>query len=102
MRAERMGQVERAGRETAQTEDGVNFFNQLASHWKKHLQRLERLDAHPRPEAARQDAPEGIAPHAACGTAPSNAGLFRFDMVKGAVKPRKDAPRTASVQGSSA
>lgn len=30
-----MNVVERAGRETAQTEDGVEFFSQLASHWKK-------------------------------------------------------------------
>ncbi len=33
---ERMGQVQRAGRETAQTEDGVDFFAQLAAHWKRH------------------------------------------------------------------
>src|SRR5574337_39584 len=33
---ERMAVVARAGRETAQTEDGVDFFQQLAAHWKKH------------------------------------------------------------------
>ncbi|MEG1201131.1 MAG: THUMP domain-containing protein, partial [Comamonas sp.] len=31
--SERMDVVERAGRETAQTEDGGEFFSQLASHW---------------------------------------------------------------------
>jgi putative N6-adenine-specific DNA methylase len=34
MRAERMGQG-RFGRENAQTEDGGEFFSQLATHWKK-------------------------------------------------------------------
>ena len=29
--------VERMGRESAQTEDGVEFFSQLASHWKKNF-----------------------------------------------------------------
>jgi len=33
---ERMAVVGRAGRETAQTEDGVDFFAQLATHWKRH------------------------------------------------------------------
>ncbi|QIL43202.1 class I SAM-dependent RNA methyltransferase [Acidovorax sp. HDW3] len=32
---ERMAEVGRAGREQAQTEDGVDFFQQLATHWKK-------------------------------------------------------------------
>lgn len=33
---ERMAVVARAGRESAQTEDGVDFFQQLAAHWKRH------------------------------------------------------------------
>ncbi len=54
------------GRESARRPKmACEFFSQLASHWKKNLQRLERLDAHPRPEAARQDALQRIAPHAA-------------------------------------
>jgi putative N6-adenine-specific DNA methylase len=28
--------AQRGGRETAQTDDGGEFFSQLASHWKKH------------------------------------------------------------------
>ena len=34
--SERVHVAERAGRETAQTEDGGEFFSQLAAHWKKH------------------------------------------------------------------
>ena len=32
---QRMGQLQQRGREVAQTEDGVDFFAQLAAHWKK-------------------------------------------------------------------
>ena len=71
---ERMGRVQRAGRETAQTDDGVDFFAQLASALEAPLRRLAGLDAHARPQAAGQDAPEGIAPRAIMEQAPSNAG----------------------------
>ncbi len=54
-------------RERAVTETGEevsDFFQQLATHWKKKLRWLDRPRAHARPQAAEQDAPERIAPRA--------------------------------------
>ncbi|WP_313300705.1 class I SAM-dependent RNA methyltransferase [Diaphorobacter sp.] len=87
---ERMGVVERAGRETAQTEDGVEFFSQLAAHWKKNyagwsaymLTPDMRLPGKMRLKESRRTP---------MWNGPIECRLFRFDMIKGAVKPRKPA-----------
>ncbi|MEG0114036.1 MAG: class I SAM-dependent RNA methyltransferase, partial [Comamonas sp.] len=85
--AERMGQVERAGRETAQTEDGGEFFNQLASHWKKNYSGWSawlltpdlKLPGKMRLKESRRTP---------MWNGPIECRLFRFDMSKGAHKPR--------------
>jgi putative N6-adenine-specific DNA methylase len=87
--AERMGVVERAGRETAQTEDGVDFFDQLAAHWKKHYSGWQawlltpdlKLPGKMRLKETRRTP---------MWNGPIECRLFRFDLIKGAVKPRKD------------
>ena len=86
---ERMNVVERAGRETAQTEDGVEFFSQLASHWKKNYSGWSawmltpdlKLPGKMRLKESRRTP---------MWNGPIECRLFRFDMIKGAVKPRKD------------
>ncbi len=94
--AERMQVVERVGRETAQTEDGGEFFSQLASHWKKNYSGWSgwmltpdlKLPGKMRLKESRRTP---------MWNGPIECRLFRFDMIKGAVKPRKDesAPRTS-------
>ena len=87
---ERMAVVERAGRETAQTEDGVEFFSQLATHWKKNYSGWSawmltpdlKLPGKMRLKEARRTP---------MWNGPIECRLFRFDMVRGAVKPRKAA-----------
>ena len=96
-----MGQVERAGRETAQTEDGGEFFNQLASHWKKNYSGWSawmltpdlKLPSKMRLKESRRTP---------MWNGPIECRLFRFDMIKGAVKPRKpadDAAQNGSPEG---
>ena len=88
--AERMGQVERAGRETAQTEDGGEFFGQLASHWKKSYSGWSawmltpdfKLPGKMRLKESRRTP---------MWNGPIECRLFCFDMVKGSTKPRKTA-----------
>ncbi len=87
---ERMDVVERVGRETAQTDDGVEFFNQLASHWKKNYSGWSaymltpdmKLPSKMRLKESRRTP---------MWNGPIECRLFRFDMIKGAVKPRKPA-----------
>lgn len=87
---ERMEVVERAGRETAQTEDGVEFFSQLATHWKKNYSGWSawmltpdlKLPGKMRLKEARRTP---------MWNGPIECRLFRFDMIRGAVKPRKAA-----------
>ena len=98
---ERMDVVERAGRETAQTEDGVEFFSQLASHWKKNFSGWSawmltpdlKLPGKMRFKESRRTP---------LWNGPIECRLFRFDVVAGTHKPRKDAPGDSSVQGSGA
>ena len=86
---ERMGVVERAGRETAQTEDGVDFFAQLATHWKKHYAGWQawmltpdlKLPGKMRLKESRR---------VPMWNGPIECRLFRFDMVKGAVRQRPE------------
>ena len=87
--SERMDVVERAGRETAQTEDGGEFFSQLASHWKKNYSGWSgymltpdlKLPGKMRLKESRRTP---------MWNGPIECRLFRFDMIKGAVKPRKN------------
>lgn len=95
---ERMDVALRAGRETAQTEDGVEFFSQLASHWKKNYSGWSafmltpdlKLPSKMRLKESRRTP---------MWNGPIECRLFRFDMIKGAVKPRKPA---ADEQGGAA
>ena len=95
--AERMGVLERAGRETAQTEDGGEFFSQLASHWKKNYSGWSawlltpdlKLPSKMRFKEARRTP---------MWNGPIECRLFRFDLIKGAVKPRKDGEAPGGVQ----
>jgi putative N6-adenine-specific DNA methylase len=87
-----MGQVERAGRETAQTEDGGEFFSQLASHWKKNYSGWSawmltpdlKLPSKMRLKESRRTP---------MWNGPIECRLFCFDMVKGSTKPRKQDVR---------
>ena len=99
--AQRMDAVERMGRESAQTEDGVEFFSQLASHWKKNFSGWSawmltpdlKLPGKMRFKESRRTP---------LWNGPIECRLFRFDVVAGTHKPRKDAPGDSSVQGSGA
>lgn len=87
---QRMDVLERAGRETAQTEDGGEFFSQLASHWKKHYSGWSawmltpdlKLPGKMRLKESRRTP---------MWNGPIECRLLRFDMIKGAAKPRKPA-----------
>ena len=89
--AERMGHVERAGRETAQTEDGGEFFSQLASHWKKNYSGWTawmltpdlKLPGKMRLKESRR---------VPMWNGPIECRMFRFDMIKGAVRDRAPKP----------
>ena len=99
--AQRMDAVERMGRESAQTEDGVEFFSQLASHWKKNFSGWTawmltpdlKLPGKMRLKESRRTP---------LWNGPIECRLFRFEVVAGTHKPRKDAPSDSSVQGSGA
>ncbi|WP_291589811.1 THUMP domain-containing class I SAM-dependent RNA methyltransferase [Comamonas sp. UBA7528] len=96
--AERMGQVERAGRETAQTEDGGEFFSQLASHWKKNYSGWSawmltpdlKLPGKMRLKESRRTP---------MWNGPIECRLFCFDMVKGSTKPRKQEGASGAPEG---
>ncbi|WP_404300759.1 class I SAM-dependent RNA methyltransferase [Alicycliphilus denitrificans] len=84
---ERMGQVQRAGRETAQTEDGVDFFAQLAAHWKKNYAGWQawmltpdlKLPGKMRLKESRR---------VPLWNGPIECRLFRFDLVAGSARAR--------------
>src|SRR5574344_1709336 len=84
---ERMDVIERAGRESAQTEDGVEFFGQLASHWKKNYSGWSawmltpdlKLPGKMRLKESRRTP---------LWNGPIECRLFRFDLVAGAHKAR--------------
>ena len=90
--AERMGQVVRVGRETAQTEDGGEFFGQLAAHWKKNYTGWQawmltpdlKLPGKMRLKESRR---------VPMWNGPIECRLFRFDLVRGSTRtPREQAP----------
>ncbi|MBS0468688.1 MAG: class I SAM-dependent RNA methyltransferase [Proteobacteria bacterium] len=90
---ERMGQVARAGREVAQTEDGVDFFAQLAAHWKRHYAGWQawmltpdlKLPGKMRLKESRR---------VPLWNGPIECRMFRFDLVAGSAraKPAAEAP----------
>ncbi|WP_288012255.1 THUMP domain-containing protein [Diaphorobacter sp.] len=87
---ERMSTVERMGRETAQTEDGVDFFAQLAAHWKKHYAGWQAWTLTPDlklPGKMRLKESRRVP----LWNGPIECRLFRFDLVAGAVRDRPRA-----------
>lgn len=82
----------RAGRETAHTDDGADFFLALAAHWKKHFAGWSawmltpdlKLPGRMRLKETRR---------VPMWNGPIECRLFRFDMVAGRVRPpEKDSP----------
>ena len=83
------GRMQR-GRERAETDDGQDFFVQLAAHWKRHyagwtawvLTPDLKLPSHMRLKESRR---------VPMWNGPIECRLFRFDMVAGSARPRDDA-----------
>ena len=93
----------RGGRETAQTEDGGEFFVQLASHWKKNYAGWQawmltpdlKLPGRMRLKESRR---------VPMWNGPIECRLFRFDLVRGSVRdkptrPEADGPAGDAPQG---
>ena len=84
-------------RERAQTEDGGDFFAQLASHWKRHyagwtawlLTPDLKLPAKMRLKESRR---------VPMWNGPIECRLFRFDLVRGAVRPARGPAADAAAQ----
>ena len=91
---ERMAVVGRSGRETAQTEDGVDFFTQLAAHWKRHYAGWQawmltpdlKLPGKMRLKESRR---------VPLWNGPIECRLFRFDLVAGSARERAHPPANA-------
>ncbi|MDD2608069.1 MAG: THUMP domain-containing protein [Giesbergeria sp.] len=81
------------GREVAQTEDGGEFFLQLAAHWKKHYTGWQawmltpdlKLPGKMRLKESRR---------VPMWNGPIECRLFRFDLVQGSTKPRRTPATT--------
>src|SRR5450830_1414523 len=88
----------RGGRETAQTEDGGEFFVQLASHWKKNYAGWQawmltpdlKLPGRMRLKESRR---------VPMWNGPIECRLFRFDLVRGSVRDKPARPETAGPVG---
>jgi len=86
------------GREAAHTEDGGEFFSQLATHWKKNYAGWQawmltpdlKLPGKMRLKESRR---------VPMWNGPIECRLFRFDMVKGAVRAPRTGPAAASHAG---
>ena len=97
---ERMSTVERMGRETAQTEDGVDFFAQLAAHWKKHYAGWQawmltpdlKLPGKMRLKESRR---------VPMWNGPIECRLLRFDLVAGSARARAQPPADAGAPDAS-
>ncbi|SDM74077.1 putative N6-adenine-specific DNA methylase [Oryzisolibacter propanilivorax] len=95
---ERMGQVQRVGRESAQTEDGGDFFAQLAAHWKKHYAGWQawmltpdlKLPGQMRLKESRR---------VPLWNGPIECRLFRFDLVAGSARVRPPQPTPGAADG---
>ncbi|MDD2545066.1 MAG: THUMP domain-containing protein [Burkholderiaceae bacterium] len=96
-RAAQRAQGDAVGREAAHTDDGGEFFSQLASHWKKNYAGWQawmltpdlKLPGKMRLKESRR---------VPLWNGPIECRLFRFDMVKGSVRPPRgegapDTPR---------
>ena len=90
----RAAQPTQVSRETAHTDDGGDFFPQLASHWKKNypgwtawmLTPDLKLPGRMRLKESRR---------VPMWNGPIECRLFRFDMVKGAVRDKPQGPHAA-------
>ncbi|MDA8522868.1 THUMP domain-containing class I SAM-dependent RNA methyltransferase [Acidovorax sp. NCPPB 4044] len=91
--------VRAAGRETAQTDDGGEFFTRLATHWKKHFAGWQawmltpdlKLPGRMRLKESRR---------VPMWNGPIECRLFRFDMVQGTARERAPAaPATPPAEG---
>jgi putative N6-adenine-specific DNA methylase len=83
-------------RETAQTDDGGDFFSQLASHWKKNYSGWSAWMLTPDlklPSKMRLKESRRVP----MWNGPIECRLFRFDMIKGSLK--RNAPPTADTPG---
>ncbi len=79
-----VGGVARAGaREQAATEDGGEFFSQLATHWKKNYAGLDRVGADPAELKLPQRMRLKESRRVPMWNGPIECRLFRFDMVAG-------------------
>ncbi len=81
-------------RENAQTEDGGEFFSQLATHWKKNYPGWTAWVLTPDlklPNRMRLKESRRVP----MWNGPIECRLFRFDMVKGSARKKDDAPVTA-------
>ena len=90
-RAAQRAQGDAVGREAAHTDDGGEFFSQLAAHWKKNyagwtawmLTPDLKLPSKMRLKESRR---------VPMWNGPIECRLFRFDMVKGAVRAPRAGP----------
>jgi len=93
-----VGGVAKAVREHAQTDDGADFFRQLASHWKKHFAGWSawvltpdlKLPGRMRLKETRR---------VPMWNGPIECRLFRFDMVAGRVTPLRPAQAAHDASG---
>ncbi len=91
---ERMGQVQMRGRELAQTEDGGDFFQQLAAHWKRHYSGWQAWMLTPDlelPGKMRLKASRRVP----LWNGPIECRLLRFDLVAGSAR----RPRAGAAEG---
>ena len=91
---ERMGQVHMRGREQAQTEDGGDFFQQLATHWKRHYSGWQAWMLTPDlelPGKMRLKASRRVP----LWNGPIECRLLRFDLVAGSAR----RPRAGAAEG---
>ena len=91
---ERMGQVHMRGREQAQTEDGGDFFQQLATHWKRHYSGWQAWMLTPDlelPGKMRLKASRRVP----LWNGPIECRLLRFDLVAGSAR----RPRAGTAEG---
>lgn len=87
---ERMAHVQRLGRETAQTDDGVDFFAQLATHWKKHYSGWQAWMLTPDaklPSKMRLKESRRVP----LWNGPIECRLLRFDLVAGSARPQRSS-----------
>lgn len=80
-------EAQSGAREQAVTEDGVNFFSQLATHWKKNYSGWTAAVRHPTSSCPAKCASKN--PPGADVKRPIECRMFRFDMIKGTARDKK-------------